>query len=122
MSRSKNALLALLVVMILAIGAGRVAAQYQSSSKYGTSGVQAPSVSGQTPPATLPAAELARPEVNVSSQAATQFERNPVLSLPGVFGHQWSPGEEFAPEGLISERYLRTQDTTARKLSSETRA
>src|SRR6267378_492765 len=106
MSRSKYALFALGVLPILALSATPVVAQYKSSSKYGSSGVQAPSVSGQTPPATLPAAELARPEVNVPAQAATRFERNPVLSLPGVFGHQWSDAGEIAPEGLISERYL----------------
>jgi outer membrane protein TolC len=117
MSRSKYALFALGVLPILALSAAPVVAQYKSSSKYGSSGVQAPSVSGQAPPATLPAAELARPEVNVPAQAATRFERSPVLSLPGVFGHQWSAAGEIAPEGLISERYLKTQDNTARKLS-----
>lgn len=117
MSRTKYALLALLALPLALLFAAPAAAQYKASSQYGTSGVQAPSVSGQTPPANLPAAELVRPEVNVTSQAATHFESNPVLSLPGVFAHQWSPAEEIAPEGLISERYLRTQDNMARKLS-----
>jgi outer membrane protein TolC len=40
-----------------------------------------------------------------------------VLSIPGVFAHQWSPAQEIAPEGLISERYLKTFDNTARKLT-----
>ena len=55
--------------------------------------------------------------MNVNSQAATHFESNPVLSLPDIFGHQWTPGRELAPEELISERYLKTQDSMARRLS-----
>jgi outer membrane protein len=113
MSRIKYVLLVLLALLF----AARASAQYKSSSQYGTSGIQAPSLSGQTAPANLPAGELAIPEVNVTAQAATHFESNPVLSLPGVFGNQWSLAEQIAPEGLISERYLRTQDQMARTLS-----
>jgi len=117
MSRTKYVLLVLLALPLALLLAARASAQYKSSSQYGTSGIQAPSLSGQTAPANLPAGELAVPEVNVTSQAATHFESNPVLSLPGVFVNQWSPGEQIAPEGLISERYLRTQDQMARTLS-----
>jgi outer membrane protein len=90
-------------------------AQYQSSSQYGTSGVQAPSISGQTAPGNL--TPPLRPEVNIPEQATTRFEQNPILSLPKAFAQQWSLGYEVPPESLISERYLRTQDTLARRLT-----
>lgn len=117
MSRSKNALLALFVLPLVAVMAAPALGQFKSSSQYGTGGVQAPSLSGQNAPAKLPPGEMALPQVNVPGQAATQFERNPVLSIPDAFAHQWIPGSEVPPEGLISERYLRTQDNVARKLT-----
>ena len=110
MSRTKYALLAFLALPLAFLATAPAFAQYKSSSKYGTSGVQAPSLSGQSAPQNLPPGELAVPGVNVNSQAATHFESNPVLSLPDIFGHQWTPGRELAPEELISERYLKTQD------------
>src|SRR5215472_4642135 len=90
-------------------------AQYQSSSQYGTSGIQAPSISSQAAPANLPPA--LRPDVNIPAQATSHFEQNPILSLPRVFAQQWSLQSEIPPESLISERYLRTQDTLARRLT-----
>ena len=90
-------------------------AQYKSSSQYGTGGVQAPSISSQTAPATLPPA--LRPEVNIPEQATSRFEQNPILSIPQTFIRQWQLGAQIPPEALISERYLRTQDTLARRLT-----
>jgi len=90
-------------------------AQYKSSSQYGSSGVQAPSISSQTAPATL--APALRPQVNIPEQATSRFEQNPILSLPQAFINQWQIGAEIPPESLISERYLRTQDTLARRLT-----
>jgi outer membrane protein TolC len=55
--------------------------------------------------------------VNVPEQATSHFEQNPILSLPKVFVRQWSMDHEIPPESLISERYLRTQDTLARRLT-----
>ena len=113
MLRTINVLSAAMLPLL--VSAAPVAAQYKSSSQYGTSGVQAPSVSSQTAPAELPPA--LRPQVNIPAQAATRFEQNPVLSLPKTFGRQWWLGSEVPPESLISERYLRTQDTFARRLT-----
>jgi outer membrane protein len=112
MLRSTNVLLALMLPMVMA---APVSAQYKSSSQYGTSGIQAPSVSSQTAPAVLPPA--LRPQVNIPEQATSRFEQNPVLSIPKAFVRQWSLGLEIPPEALISERYLRTQDLLARKLT-----
>jgi len=116
MLRIKSAVLVIGSLLVM-LNAGPAAAQFKSSSKYGTSGVQAPSISGQAPPAAIPPGEMAVPQVNVPAKDAEEFERNPVLSIPGVFAHQWSPAQEIAPEGLISERYLKTFDNTARKLT-----
>jgi outer membrane protein len=117
MLRMKCAVLAIGSLLLVMLNARPAAAQFKSSSKYGTTGVQAPSISGQAPPAAIPPGEMAVPQVNVPAKDAEQFERNPVLSIPGVFTHQWSPANEIAPEGLISERYLKTFDNTARKLT-----
>jgi len=116
MLRTKNVLLAVLASSLAAV-AVPVAAQYQSSSRYGGAGIQAPSVSGQAAPATLPSGYMQSPEVNVPARDTRPFERNPVLSLPEAFARQWSLGHDVPPEGLISERYVRTEDNTARKLT-----
>ena len=117
MRRYRSAMLALSVLPLLCAIARPAAAQYTSSSAYGTSGVQAPSLSGQAIPAAIPAGEMALPQVNVPASAANQFERNPVLSIPSEFAHQWSPAYGVAPEDLISEKYLRSIDNTARKIT-----
>src|SRR6266404_2408963 len=96
----RDALLALILPLMAM--AQPALAQYKSSSQYGTGGVQ-------TPPTNLPPA--LRPQVNIPAQAASHFEENPVLSIPKAFARQWWPGTEIPPEALISERYLRTQDT-----------
>jgi outer membrane protein len=113
MLRTINVPLALMLLLIVMVAP--VLAQYKSSSQYGTSGIQAPSVSSQTAPTVLPPA--LRPQVNIPADATAPFEQNPILSLPKVFGQQWWMGTEVPPESLISERYLRTQDTLARRLT-----
>jgi outer membrane protein len=105
----------MLLLGLIMAAATIASAQYQSSSQYGTSGIQAPSISSQTAPASLPPA--LRPDVNIPEQATSHFEQNPILSLPKVFVRQWSMDHEIPPESLISERYLRTQDTLARRLT-----
>jgi outer membrane protein len=117
MRRFTSAMLALSVVPILCALARPAAAQYKSSSAYGTSGVQAPSLSNQAIPSTIPPGEMALPQVNVPANAANQFERNPVLSIPSEFVGQWNPAYQVAPENLISEKYLRSMDNTARKIT-----
>lgn len=113
MLRTRNVVLALMLPLMAA--AVPASAQYKSSSQYGTGGIQAPSISGQTAPPTLPPA--LQPQVNIPAQATSRFEQNPVLSIPKAFTRQWWLGTEIPPESLISERYLRTQDTLARRLT-----
>jgi outer membrane protein TolC len=117
MRRFTYAMAALMAVTISFATARPVAAQYKGSSQYGPAGVQAPSLSGQSAPANIPQGEMALPQVSVPASAANQFERNPILSIPSEFGRQWTPAKEVAPENLISERYLRSMDNTARKIS-----
>jgi outer membrane protein len=117
MRRFTSAMLALSVIPILCALARPAAAQYKSSSTYGTTGVQAPSLSGQAIPSAIPPGEMALPQVNVPASAANQFERNPVLSIPSEFAGQWNPAYQVAPENLISEKYLRSMDNTARKIT-----
>jgi outer membrane protein len=117
MRRFTFAMPALMALIILSASVRPAAAQYTSSSKYGTTGVQAPSLSGQNAPANIPEGEMALPQVNVPAKAANQFERNPILSIPSEFVHQWSPAYEIAPENLISEKYMRSMDNTARKIT-----
>ncbi|MGH7934411.1 MAG: TolC family protein, partial [Candidatus Binataceae bacterium] len=116
MSRSKCALLALSIVSFLTAFSISAAAQ-SALSTIPPNAINAPSTSGQTPPVNIPAAELLKPQVNVPSSAAGHFEKNPVLSLPDMLMRQWSPSREVAPEEIISERYVRTADSTARKLT-----
>ena len=117
MRRFTNAMPALMALIILFAIARPAAAQYTTSSKYGAGGVQAPSLSGQAAPANIPQGEMALPQVNVPASAANQFEHNPILSIPSEFVRQWSPAHEVAPENLISEKYLRSMDNTARKIT-----
>ncbi|HEY6417857.1 MAG TPA: TolC family protein [Candidatus Binataceae bacterium] len=79
-----------------------------------------------TPPATsgpirlqaIPVEPQTPPEVVVPNSSADQFQHHDdILSLPRIFGHQWSFTKEFPPENLISERYLRSTDTAARGLT-----
>ncbi len=78
-----------------------------------------PATSGPIRLPALPVEQQTAPGVNTPNSSASQFEHKngDVLSLPGIFAHQWSLTKEVAPENLISERYLRTSDTTARQLT-----
>ena len=109
MQRTKNAPTALLLLpLAVAIAALAIAGLIPLR----TSEAQTTSVGAQTAPAALPP-----PPVNVSSSAADQFERNPILSLPEVFVHQNTPGSEVPPEAMISQPYIATVDRGTRLLS-----
>jgi outer membrane protein len=104
---------ALPTLMLLATAmAVTTAALAQSSPAGGNAGVQSPVAAAQS----APMVGIAPPPVNVKASAADQFERNPILSLPGVFAHQNTPGFGVAPESLISEQYIHTVDRTARTI------
>ncbi len=117
MRRFTSATAGALVLLILFALARPAAAQYSSSSTYGTTRRAGAVVQRPERPATIPQGEMALPQVNVPASAANQFESNPMLSIPGEFVRQWSPAHEVAPENLISERYLRSMDDSARKIT-----
>jgi outer membrane protein len=106
MSRIRYALFALMPLTIAAISRAEtpIPTPLSSPSQFSGSAAQVPSV--------LPA-----PSVNINNSATRPFERNPILSLPGVFAHQITPGTEVPPEALIDERYLQTADTSLRRIS-----
>ncbi|MGH8677455.1 MAG: TolC family protein, partial [Burkholderiales bacterium] len=58
------------------------------------------------------------PNVLAGPSANQKFEfGDSVISLPSVLLGQWSPTTEVPPESIISQRYVRTADTTPRKLT-----
>jgi outer membrane protein len=116
MLRAKCAILALSFAAVLTALGMPAAAQSTTAQSY-PNAINAPSTSGQTPPANIPPGELLRPAVNIPPSSSRHFEKNPVLTLPEMFARQWSPARDVAPEEIISERYLRTEDTTTRKLT-----
>ncbi len=66
----------------------------------------------------IPVSPQEPPVVSVPPAAANQFEHHSsVISLPAIFAHQWSLTKEIAPENLISERYLRSEDSNVRGLT-----
>ncbi|HUY19699.1 MAG TPA: TolC family protein [Candidatus Binataceae bacterium] len=72
------------------------------------------------PGVTVPAPPSAQTAVNatVGPSAADQFEHGTsVISLPAILGNQWSPKERVSPESIIDERFLRTTDNTAHRLT-----
>jgi outer membrane protein len=109
MFRIKNALPAL---MLLATGTAITTTVMAQSSPIGGNAVVQPPAAAQA----APEVGIAPPQVNVKPSAADQFERNPILSLPGVFGRQNTPGLGVPPEALISEQYIHTVDRTARTI------
>jgi outer membrane protein TolC len=103
-SSSKGAPPALLILPLAIAFAALASAQ---SSPPGPSVGQPPAL----------ATRLSPPLVNVPAAAADQFERGAVLSLPGAFVDQVTPGTTVPPEGLISEQYVGTRDDHARRIS-----
>jgi len=108
MVRIKNILPAL---GLLASGMAIAVASMAQTTPAGTTAAQT-STANQT----NPVAGIATPQVNVNAAAADQFERNPILSIPGVVARQLTPGAAIAPETLISDQYLRSFDTTWRSV------
>ncbi len=58
------------------------------------------------------------PHASVPPSDSNQFQHHDdFLSLPRIFAHQWSPTTDVPPDDVISERYLRSEDPTARGLT-----
>jgi len=66
----------------------------------------------------IPVGPQSPPISSVPASDANQFEHHDdFLNLPRIFAHQWSPTTDIAPDDVISERYLRSEDPTARGLT-----
>lgn len=77
-----------------------------------------PAVSGPIQLQGVPVSPQAAPDSSIPIHTANQFEHTGSIgTLPNVFAHQWSTTHEVPPESLISQSYLRTADTTARRMS-----
>jgi outer membrane protein len=129
MSRSKFVSLAMLIISVLMIGASPGHAQVPSANP-------TPNplrVTGSLPKTPLPPPDLngpiqmqsvplngpqTLPNASVPPSASNHFEHHDdFLNLPRIFAHQWSLTKQVAPDDVISERYLRSEDSSARGLT-----
>ncbi len=129
MSRSKFVALAMLIVPILMIASSSGHAQ----TPYPNPSPNSLKVTGSLPTTPLPPPDLngpiqmqsvplnapqAPPHASVPPSASNQFEHHDdLLNLPRIFAHQWSLTQPVVPDNIISERYLRSEDPTARGLT-----
>ncbi len=119
MSRKKYFFLAMLIIPLLGQGAFQALAQ-DSLKVTGTKGnpLLPPVTTGPIEMRSVPVSPQTPPQVNVPASAANQFEHHDdILNQPRIFAHQWSLAKEIAPENLISERYMRSEDPNARGLT-----
>jgi len=143
MSRSKFVSLAMLILSMLLIGAapGRAQTTYPNPTyanpTYANPTYPNPNpnplrVTGSIPTTPLPPPDLngpiqmqsvpvppqSAPRGSVPPSASNEFEHHDdFLNLPRIFAHQWSPTYEIVPDNVISERYMRSEDPTARGLT-----
>ncbi len=133
MSRSKFVSLAMLIVSILMIGASPGRAQttlpnpinpnpnpnpLRVTGSLPTTPLPPPNLNGPIQMQSVPVQPQPAPRGSVPPSAANQFEHHDdFLNLPRIFAHQWSPTYEVVPDNVISERYMRSEDPTARGLT-----
>jgi outer membrane protein len=132
MSRSKFVALAMLIISVLMIStsSGNAQSPYPNPNPNPNPGLK---VTGSLPKTPLPPPDLngpiqmqsvplngpqAPPHASVPPSASNQFEHHDdLLNLPRIFAHQWSLTQQVVPDNVISERYLRSEDPTARGLT-----
>jgi outer membrane protein len=128
MSRSKFVALAMLIVPILTIASSSGHAQtpypnpanpLKVTGSLPTTPLQPPDLNGPIQMQSVPLnAPQAPPHASVPPSASNQFEHHDdLLNLPRIFAHQWSLTQQVVPDNVISERYLRSEDPTARGLT-----
>jgi outer membrane protein len=119
MSRSKFVWLAMLMVGLLLIGSSTGFAQNQLKVTGSPNNpLPPPDLTGPIQMQSIPVGPQPAPRTSVPASDANQFEHHDdFLNLPRIFAHQWSPSQEVSPENVISERYLRSEDPTARGLT-----
>jgi outer membrane protein len=128
MSRSKFVALAMLIVPILMIASSSGHAQtpypnpanpLKVTGSLPTTPLPPPDLNGPIQMQSVPLnAPQAPPHASVPPSASNQFEHHDdLLNLPRIFAHQWSLTQPVVPDNIISERYLRSEDPTARGLT-----
>src|SRR5271155_5619820 len=120
MSRSKYVSLAMLTIALLLLGTsiGFAQDQLKVTGSIPNTPLPPPDLSGPIQMQSVPVQPQEPPQVNVPPSASNQFEHHDdFLNLPRIFAHQWSPTTDIAPDDVISERYLRSEDPTARGLT-----
>ncbi len=120
MSMSKCVSLAVLTVSILILGTslGRAQDQLKVTGSLPTTPLPPPDLTGPIQMQSVPVGPQEPPNASVPPSASNQFQHHDdFLNLPRIFGRQWSLTNEIAPDNVISERYLRSEDPTARGLT-----
>jgi hypothetical protein len=128
MSRSKFVSLAMLIVSMLVIGASPGRAQttlpnptnpnpnpnpLRVTGSLPTTPLPPPNLNGPIQMQSVPVSPQSAPQGSVPPSAANEFEHHDdFLNLPRIFAHQWSPTYEVVPDNVISERYMRSEDTS----------
>ncbi len=121
MTFKKFVVIALVIVPMIAAGAKSSFAQesLKVTGELPRTPLPPPVTSGQIELNAPPVEPQAAPEVNTPNGATAQFEQRDgsVASLPSILAHQWSLTKEVPPEALVSERYLRSAENQARKVT-----
>ncbi len=120
MSRSKLVSLAMVTVSILILGTSIGFSQdnLKVTGSLPKTPLPPPTLTGPIQMQSIPVEPQSPPQASVPPSASNQFEHHDdLLNLPRIFAHQWSLTKEIAPDNVISERYLRSEDSTARGLT-----
>ena len=120
MSRSKCVSIAMLAVSILLLGTVAAFAQDQLkvTGSLPNTPLPPPDLTGPIQMQSTPVGPQTPPHASVPPSASNAFQHHDdFLNLPRIFAHQWSPTKEVAPDNVISERYLRSEDPNARGLT-----
>ncbi len=120
MSRSKFVSIAMLAVSILLLGTVAAFAQDQLkvTGSLPNTPLPPPDLTGPIQMQSTPVGPQTPPHASVPPSASNPFQHHDdFLNLPRIFAHQWSPTKEVAPDNVISERYLRSEDPNARGLT-----
>ncbi len=120
MSRYKFFFSAMLIVSALLVGTSLGFAQnnLKVTGSLPTTPLPPPTLTGPIELQSVPVGPQTPPQGSVPPSASNQFEHHDdFLNLPRIFAHQWSLTQELAPDNVISERYLRSEDPNARGLT-----
>jgi outer membrane protein len=120
MSRSKFVSIAMLAVFILLLGTVAAFAQDQLkvTGSLPNTPLPPPDLTGPIQMQSTPVGPQTPPQASVPPSASNAFQHHDdFLNLPRIFAHQWSPTKDVAPDNVISERYMHSEDPNARGLT-----